>query len=134
MPRKASIQAKYKLRHNKRGFEHHFQVGDQVWLYISKDKLKWEGKKLNLIRYGPLKFVQKIGNNAFQLYLPPYMGISLVVNVENLKLYEPPMIIDPEEDIQIPTIDDLAPKYMNELQEDTILDMRVRTSRQGDVE
>ena len=44
------------------------------------------------------------------------------------------MIIDPEEDTQIPTVDDFSPEYMNELEEDTILDRRVGTSRWGDVE
>ena len=62
------------------------------------------------------------------------MWIYSVVNVENLKLYEPPMIMDPEEDTQIPTIDDLAPKYMNELQEDIILERKIQSSRHGDVE
>ena len=61
--------------------------------------------------------------------LPPYMCIYLVVNIENLKLYEPLMIIDPEEDTHIPTIEDLAPLYMNELHEDTILDRKVHISR-----
>ena len=86
------------------------------------------------IRYGPFKIVEKVGNNAFRLYLPPYMCIYAVVNVANMNLYEPPMIIDPEEDTQIPTIDDLAPEYMNELREDTILDRKIFTSRRGDVE
>jgi len=30
-------QTKYKARHDKHGVEHSFQVGDQLWLYISKD-------------------------------------------------------------------------------------------------
>ena len=34
------IQAKYKMHHDKHRVDHHFQVGDQVWLYISKDRLK----------------------------------------------------------------------------------------------
>jgi len=62
------------------------------------------------------------------------MHIYSVVNVENLKLYEPPMIMVPEEDTQILTVDDLAPEYMNELQEDTIFDRKVQNSRCGDVE
>jgi len=41
------------------------------------------------------------------------------------------MIMDPEEDTQIPTIDVLAPEYMNELQEDTILDKKVLSSKHG---
>jgi len=57
-----------------------------------------------------------------------------VVNVENLKLYEPPLIIDTEEVGTVPTVDDFAPEYLNELPEDIILDRRTKTSRQGDVE
>lgn len=38
------------------------------------------------------------------------------------------MIMDPEEDTQIPTIDDLALEYMNELQEDIVLDRKIRSS------
>ena len=59
------------------------------------------------------------------------MCIYSVVNVENLKLYEPSMIVNPEEDAQIPTVDDLALEYMNELQEYTIFDRKVCTSRRG---
>jgi len=32
------------------------------------------------------------------------------------------------------SIDDLLPEYLNELQEDTVLDRKVRTTRRGDVE
>ena len=103
------------MRHDKHRVDNHFQASDQVWLYISKDRLKGDGKKLKPIRYGPFNTMENIGNNAFRLDLPPYMCIYLVLNVENLKLYEPPMIIDLEEDTQIPTVDDLAPEYMNEL-------------------
>jgi hypothetical protein len=38
-----------------------------------------------------------------------------VVNAENLKLYEPPMIMGEEEIIQVPTIDDFSPDYLDEL-------------------
>lgn len=31
------IQAKHKARHDKHLVDHHFQVGDKVWLYISKE-------------------------------------------------------------------------------------------------
>jgi hypothetical protein len=118
-------QAKYKTRHDKHRVDHSFQVGDEVWLYISKERLKGEGKKLKPIRYGPFKIIDKIGNNAFRLDLPPYMQMYAVVNVENLKLYEPPLIDDQGEHIQIPSIDDFSPEYLTELHEDTILDRRM---------
>jgi hypothetical protein len=87
-------QAKYKTRHEKHRVDHSFQVGDEVWLYISKERLKGEGKKLKPIRYGPFKIIDKIGNNSFCLDLPPYMQMYAVVNVENFKLYEIPLIDD----------------------------------------
>ena len=62
------------------------------------------------------------------------MQIYSVVNVESIKLYEPPMIMDEEINIQIPSIDDLAPEYMRDLQDDVILDKNVRTSRRGNAE
>ena len=34
----------------------------------------------------------------------------------------------------MPSIDDLLPEYLNELQEDTVLDRKVRTTHKGDVE
>ena len=90
--------------------------------------------KIKPIRYGPFEILEKIGTNAFHLNLPPYMQIYSVVNVENLKLYEPPMIINEEVNVQIPSVDDMAPEYMNELQDDVILDRNVRTSRRGNIE
>lgn len=93
-----------------------------------------EGKKLKPIRYGPFEIQEKIDINAFHLSLSPYMHIYLVVNVENFKLYESPMILDEEVDVQIPFVDDLSSKYMTELQEDVILHKNRRTSRRGVVE
>ena len=49
--------------------------------------------------------MEKSGIDAFRLDLPPYMQIYLVVNVEMLKLFEPPMIMDQYEEISIPSVD-----------------------------
>ena len=93
------IQAKYKVSHDTHLIDHQFQVGDQVWLHIKKDRMKGEGKNLKPIRYGPFKILEKIGNNAFCLEFPSYIQMYSVVNVENLKLYEPPMIMDKDESV-----------------------------------
>jgi hypothetical protein len=42
------------------------------------------------------------------------MQMYAVVNVENLKLYEPPLIDDQGEHVQIPSIDDFSPEYLTE--------------------
>ena len=105
---------------------------DQV--VLEQERMKGEGKKLKPIRYGPFTILEKIGMNSFHLELLPYMQIYSVVNVENLKLYEPPMIMDEMENVSLPSVDEFAPEYMDELKEDVILDRRTRTSRRGDVD
>jgi hypothetical protein len=128
------IQAKYKARHDRHWVDHQFQFGDQVWLHINKDKMIGEGKNLRTILYSPFKILENIGTNSFHLDLPSYMQMYLVVNVEHLKLYEPPMIMDADGSIYALTIDDFAPKYLDELKEDVILNRRIMTSQRGDVE
>ena len=86
------------------------------------------------IFYGPFKILKKVGNNAFQLDLPSYMQMYSVVNVENLRLYEPPLIADHENAVQLPSIEDFSPEFLDELKEDTILDRRTCTSRRGSVD
>ena len=61
--------------------------------------MQGEGKKLKPIHYGSFKIIKKVGNNAFQLDFPSYMQMYSVVNVENLCLYEPPLIDDQGSDI-----------------------------------
>ena len=102
-------QSQYKARHDKHRVDHQFQVSDKVWFDISKDMMKGEGKKFRPIRYGPFTILEKIGNNAFYLDLLIYMQMYLVVNVENLKLYEPPLIMDIDEVGTVPTVDDFSP-------------------------
>jgi hypothetical protein len=68
-----------------------------------------------------------VGDNAYKLSLPPYMCIYSVVNVENLKLYEPSMLDHEEE--KLPSIEDLAPYSQDELVENKVLKKRYRTIR-----
>ena len=56
------------------------------------------------------------------------MKMYSIVNVDNLKLYEPPMIMDEEENVHVASVDNFAPKYIDELQENVILDRSVRNS------
>jgi hypothetical protein len=96
--------------------------------------MKGEGNKLKPICYGPFTILEKSGTNAFHLDLPPYMHIYLVVNVDNLKLFEPPMIMDHDEEVSIPSVDVFAPEYLDELKEYIILDRKAMNSRKGDVD
>ena len=93
--------------------------------------MQGKGKKLKPIRYGPFRILEKIGENAFRLDLPAYMHIYSVVNTDCLRLFEPSMIEDPEEQSQLPSVDDLLPEYLNELWEDIVLDSKVRMTCSG---
>ena len=57
-----------------------------------------------------------------------------VVNVENLRLYETPLIDDQGSDVQLPSIEYLSLEFIDELKEDTILDRRTRASKRGSVD
>ena len=103
-------------------------------MHISEERMQGEGKKLKPIRYGPFNIIKQVGNNAFQLDLPSYMKMRLVVNIEKLRLYEPPLIDDQRSNVQLPSMEDFSPEIMDELKEDTILDKRTRASKRGSVE
>ena len=96
--------------------------------------MQGEGKNLKTICYGPFNIIKKVGNNAFQLDLPSYMQMYSVVNVENLRFYEPPLIDDQGSDVQLPSIEYFSLKFMDKLKEDTILDRRIRASKRGSVD
>ena len=57
------------------------------------------------------------------------MQMCYLVNVDNLKLYEPPLVMDTEEVGIVPTVDEFSLEYLDELPEDIILDRRTRTSQ-----
>ena len=102
-------ERKYKERHDKHRVDHKFQEGDEVRLHIRNERMQGEGKNIKPIHYGPFKIIKQVGNNAFQLDFPSYMQMYSVVNVENLRLYEPPLIDDQGSDIQLPFIEDFSP-------------------------
>ena len=54
------------------------------------------------------------------------MKIYSVMNIENLKLFEPPMIMDQAKEVSIPSVDEFSPEYLDELHEDIILEIRTR--------
>jgi hypothetical protein len=62
------------------------------------------------------------------------MEIYSVVNVENLKFFEPPMIMDQGEKVSIPSVDEFSLEYLDNLKEDIILERRMGNSHKGDVD
>lgn len=111
--------------------DHKFQNGDQVWLHLSKERQHDKGKKLKLIRYGSFTIIRQIDDNAFLLELPPYMQIYSIMNIKNLKLYEPNLVAHNAR-IMLPPVEDLAPENMIIMLKDTILENNKRSSHSGE--
>ncbi|XP_071925811.1 uncharacterized protein [Coffea arabica] len=70
-----------------------FAVGDQVFLKITSLKaslMAGKGKKLQSIFVGPYKILQRVGNVAYKLELPPSLSrIHNIFHVSMLKKYHP---------------------------------------------
>ena len=59
--------------------DHHFQIGDRLWLHISKYRLQGEGRKLKPIKYVTFTMLDQVGNDAFQVpfvdeFAPEYLN------------------------------------------------------------
>jgi hypothetical protein len=117
--------------HDQHRKDHKFNVREKVWLYLYKERLQGETKKLKPLRYGPFEIIEQVNENTFKLNITPYMHIILVDNVEYLKLFEPSMPDEEEEHQVLPTVEELAPHGLTELKEDMSLQHKEKTTHRG---
>jgi hypothetical protein len=96
-------------------------VGNKVWFHLQKERLTRPNKKLHSLYYGPYTITKVVGDNAFELSIPPFLGLQLVFNVDLLHPYFPPFLGTSEvEDKLTPT--DLNPDCMEVETIDLIID------------
>lgn len=66
-----------------------FKVEDLVLAYLRKERLpKGQPTRLLMKKIRPLKVVHKYGQNAYEVELPPTLGISPIFNVCDLYPYK----------------------------------------------
>ncbi|KAE8669996.1 putative Quercetin 3-O-methyltransferase 1 [Hibiscus syriacus] len=76
---------KYKTRVDNHRRQVHFDVGDFVWVVLTRDRFPvGEYNKLKDRKIGPCEVVQKINDNAYRLHLPSHLQTSDVFNVKHL--------------------------------------------------
>lgn len=68
-----------------------FEVGDLVWAVLTKDRMPSHAyNKLKAKKFGPLKVLERINDNAYRLQLPADVNTSDVFNVRYLSRFVPP--------------------------------------------
>lgn len=77
--------AKYKAQADGKRRVVHFEPGNLVWIYLTKDRLPLrEYNKLKSRKIGPVEVLERINDNAYKVRLPPYLRTSNVFNVKHL--------------------------------------------------
>jgi hypothetical protein len=121
--------AKYKQRHDQHRVSHKFQVGDKVWLHLQKERLTGPHRKLCPLRYGPYTITKVVGDNSFELSIPPFLGLHPVFNVDLLRPYFPPLF-DASEIAKQLTPTELKPGCMEQAAIDQIRDTQIKGTHQ----
>ena len=93
---KAQLQQmsdKYK-RHADQKWRHlEFEEGDLVRKNLKKERLpKGKSTKLMLRKLGPCQILKKFGTNAYEIQLPPEIGIYPIFNIADLTPSKAPTV------------------------------------------
>ena len=110
-----------------------FQVGDKVWLHLQKECLTGPHRKLCLLRNGMYTITKDVGNNAFELSIPPFLGLHPIFNVDHLQPYFPPLL-DTSNIAKNLTPTYLNPDYMGQATRDCIMDMEIKNTHQHKIQ
>eukprot|EP00253_Pinus_taeda_P001605 PITA_01605 len=125
--------SKYKQRHDQHQVPPKFQVGDKVWLHLQKEHLTGAYQKLRPLRHGPYTITKVVGDNGFELSIPPFLGLHLVFNVDRLQPYFPPLLDTSDIAEQLTPID-LNPECMEQAATDQIMDTQIKHTCQQNIQ
>ena len=123
--------AKYKQCHDQHRVSHNFQVGDKVWLHLQKECLTGPHHKLHPLLYGTI--TKAIGNNAFELSIPPFLGLHPIFNVDLVCPCFPPLL-DTSDNAEQITPKELNQNCMEQATTDCIMDMQIKKTLQHKIQ
>ena len=100
-----------------------------MWLHLQKERLVGPHRKLRSLRYGPYTITKAVGDNAFELSIPPFLGLYPVFNVDRLRPYFPPLL-DTSDVAEQLTPTELNVDCMEQATNDWIMDTQIKNTRQ----
>jgi hypothetical protein len=103
-------------------------VGDKVWLHLQKEHLARPHRKLRSLRYGSYTLTKAVGENAFELRIPPFLGLHPVFNADRLRPYFPPLL-DTSDMAEQLTPTELNLDCMEQARTDQFMDTQIKHTR-----
>lgn len=90
------ISNKYKGKADEKRRHKEFEVGDEVMVYLRKDRFPVETyNKLQMKKFGPCGILRKFNSrNAYEVELPDSLSISPIFNIADLHEYHEPEFND----------------------------------------
>jgi hypothetical protein len=100
-----------------------------VWLHLQKECLVGPYRKICPLRYGQYTITKAVGDNAFELGIPSFLGFHPVFNVDRLRPYFPPLL-DTSDMAEQLTPTELNPDCMEQATTDRIMETQIKNTRQ----
>ena len=98
-----------------------------MWLHLQIEQLVGPHRKLRLLRYGPYTITKALGENAFELNIPPFLGLHPIFNVDRLHPYFPPLLDTSDIAEQLTPIE-LNPDCMEQDTTGRIMDTNIKNA------
>jgi hypothetical protein len=106
-----------------------FRWANNFWLHLHKESLPRTHRKLHPLCYGSYTITKTMGDNSFELNIPPFLGLHPVFNVDLLHSYFPPLLDTSEVAEQLTPIE-LNPTGIQKASRDQIVDTHIKGNRQ----
>ena len=97
------------------------------------ERLTGPHHKLHPLRYGSYTITKDVGNNAFELSIPPFLGLHPVFNVDHLHPYFSPLLYTSDITEEL-TPKELNPESMEHATTDCIMDMKIKNTHRQKIQ